>query len=87
MVSWYKHARACACACAEAKWPNLGPVSRRSVAEAPVTVTIALTAKEPGAPEGKVLRQALFAGRSTPPPVTATRRRRPPPSTGPNAPR
>jgi hypothetical protein len=38
---------------------NLAPVSRRSVAEALVTVTIALTAKRPGTPEGKVLRQAL----------------------------
>jgi hypothetical protein len=35
-------------------------VSRRSVAEALVTVTIALTAREPGAPDAKVLRQALF---------------------------
>ena len=40
--------------------PSLAPVSRRSVAEALVTVTVALSAKEPGAPEGKVLRQALF---------------------------
>jgi|HubBroStandDraft_1064217.scaffolds.fasta_scaffold17667_2 integrase len=38
-----------------------GAASRRSVAEALVTVTVALSAKEPGAPEGKVLRQALFA--------------------------
>jgi hypothetical protein len=37
-----------------------GAVSRRSVAEALVTVTITLSAKEPGAPEGKVLWQALF---------------------------
>ena len=57
LVTWYEHARAYA----EAKWPNLAPVSRRSVAEALVTVTIALSAKEPGAPEGKVLRTALFA--------------------------
>jgi len=57
MVTWYEHARAYA----EAKWPNLAPVSRRSVAEALVTVTIALTTKEPGAPEPRVLRQALFA--------------------------
>ena len=57
MVTWYAHARAYA----EAKWASLAPVSRRSVAEALVTVTIALTAKEPGAPEAKVLRQALFA--------------------------
>jgi hypothetical protein len=57
MTTWYTHARAYA----EAKWPNLAPVSRRSVAEALVTVTIALSAKEPGAPEPRVLRQALFA--------------------------
>jgi hypothetical protein len=57
MVTWYAHARAYA----EAKWGGLARVSRRSVAEALVTVTIALCVKEPGAPEGKVLRQALFA--------------------------
>ncbi|MBV9854898.1 MAG: tyrosine-type recombinase/integrase [Streptosporangiaceae bacterium] len=55
-VTWYVHARDYA----EAKWPNLAPVSRRSVAEALVTVTIALAGKEPDAPEPKVLRQALF---------------------------
>jgi integrase len=55
-VTWYEHARAYA----EAKWPNLAPVSRRSVAEALVTVTIALTGKEKGAPEPGVLRRALF---------------------------
>jgi integrase len=71
MVTWYAHARAYA----EAKWPNLAPVSRRSVAEALVTVTIALTTKEPGTPEGKVLRQALFAWAFNP----ATRDTDPPP--------
>ena len=71
MITWYEHARAYA----EAKWPNLAPVSRRSVAEALVTVTIALTAKEPGAPEPKVLRQALFAWAFNP----ATRDTDPPP--------
>ena len=62
----------------EAKWANLAPVSRRSVAEALVTVTIALSTKEPGAPDPKVLRQAPFgwafnpANRdSTPPPHIA----------------
>ena len=73
MVTWYEHARAYA----EAKWPNLAPVSRRSVAEALVTVTVALTAKEPGAPEGKVLRQALFGWAFNP----ATRQLNPPPET------
>jgi integrase len=71
MITWYEHARAYA----EVKWPNLAPVSRRSVAEALVTVTIALTGKEPGAPEGKVLRQALFAWAFNP----ATRDTDPPP--------
>ncbi|HEU5386603.1 MAG TPA: hypothetical protein VFV73_11925 [Streptosporangiaceae bacterium] len=56
-VTWYAHARAYT----EAKWANLAPVSRRSVAEALVTVTIALAAKEPGAPDPTVLRQALFS--------------------------
>ncbi len=74
MITWYEHARAYA----EAKWPNLAPVSRRSVAEALVTITIALAAKEPGAPEAKVLRQALFgwafnpATRDTYPPAEIT---------------
>ena len=71
MITWYEHARAYA----EAKWPNLAPVSRRSVAEALVTVTIALTTKEPGAPEPNVLRQALFAWAFNP----ATRGTDPPP--------
>ena len=71
-VTWYAHARAYT----EAKWANLAPVSRRSVAEALVTVTIAISRKEPGAPEAKVLRQALFAwafnpARDTSPPEIA----------------
>ncbi|HVT68756.1 MAG TPA: site-specific integrase, partial [Trebonia sp.] len=57
LVTWYQHARTYT----EAKWPNLAPVSRRSVAEALVTVTVALSAKEKGAPEPRVLRRALFA--------------------------
>ena len=71
MVTWYQHARTYA----EAKWPNLAPVSRRSVAEALVTVTIALTSKEPGAPEPTVLRAALFGWAFNP----ATREQAPPP--------
>jgi integrase len=71
IITWYEHARAYA----EAKWPNLAPVSRRSVAEALVTVTIALASKEPDAPEPKVLRQALFAWAFNP----ATRDTAPPP--------
>jgi integrase len=71
VISWYTHARAYT----EAKWVNLAPVSRRSVAEALVTVTVALSAKEPGAPEPRVLRQALFAWAFNP----ATRDTTPPP--------
>jgi len=71
MITWYQHARAYT----EAKWPVLAPVSRRSVAEALVTVTIALTDKGSGAPEGTVLRTALFAWAFNP----ATREATPPP--------
>jgi hypothetical protein len=71
VISWYAHARAYT----EVKWGNLAPVSRRSVAEALVTVTIALTRKEPGAPDPEVLRQALFAWAFNP----ATRGITPPP--------
>jgi hypothetical protein len=58
------------------------------VAEALVTVIIALTAKEPGAPDAKVLRQALFSWAFNP----ATRQLDQPPETAPapagqNAPR
>ena len=69
-VTWYAHARSYT----EVKWANLAPVSRRSVAEALVTVTIALSAKEPGAPEPKALRQALFGWAFNP----ATRQLDPP---------
>jgi integrase len=55
-------------------WAGLAPVSRRSVAEALVTVTIALTAKQKGAPKPRVLRQALFAWAFNP----ATREQVPP---------
>ena len=73
-VTWYEHARNYA----EAKWAALAPVSRRSVAEALVTVTVALTAKPKGAPEGRVLRQALFGWAFNP----ATRQLDPPPEIG-----
>ena len=48
-VTWYEHARSYA----EAKWPTLAPVSRRSVAEALVTVTVALSGKEKGRARGQ----------------------------------
>jgi hypothetical protein len=71
VITWFAHARAYT----EVKWANLAPVSRRSVAEALVTVTVALATKEPGAPEPTVLRQALFAWAFNP----ATRDITPPP--------
>ena len=71
LVTWYQHARTYT----EAKWGGLAPVSRRSVAEALVTVTVALSAKEPGAPDARVLRQALFGWAFNP----ATRQLDPPP--------
>ena len=84
MITWYEHARRYA----EAKWAGLAPVSRRSVAESLVTVTIALTAKEKGAPEGRVLRQALFGWAFNPATRERTRRARsPPPWAGWPAPR
>jgi integrase len=51
--------------------PGLPPVG----GEALVTVTVALTGKEPGAPDAKVLRQALFGWAFNP----ATRQLDPPP--------
>jgi integrase len=71
VITWYQHSRAYT----EVKWGNLAPVSRRSVAEALVTVMIALATKEPGAPEPRVLRQALFNWAFNP----ATRDITPPP--------
>ena len=53
--SWYEHARAYA----EMKWPDLAPKSRRSVAEALTTITLALVAGG-GGPEPEVTRRALF---------------------------
>jgi hypothetical protein len=67
MVTWYEHARAYA----EAKWPNLAPVSRRSVAEALVTVTIAL---RPAACGGVTVAELRGAGDRGRPPRRARRR-------------
>jgi hypothetical protein len=50
-VTWYAHARSYA----EAKWPNLAPDSRRSVAEALVTVTVALARKHRAAHETRTI--------------------------------
>jgi hypothetical protein len=56
-VTWYEHARAYA----DAKWPHLAPISRRSVAEALTTVTVALVRDRRGAPDPALLRRSLFA--------------------------
>ena len=55
-LTWYEHARAYA----EAKWPHLAPISRRSTAEALTTVTVALVRDRRGAPDPAMLRRALF---------------------------
>ena len=56
-LTWYEHARAYA----EAKWPHLAPISRRSVAESLTTVTVALVRDRRGAPDPALLRRSLFA--------------------------
>ena len=56
-LTWYEHARAYT----EAKWPHLAPISRRSVAEALTTVTVALVRDRRGAPDPALLRRSLFA--------------------------
>ena len=55
-----------------------GPKSLSAEPRRLVTFTIALTTKESGAPDGKVLRQALFSWAFFRPPASSTRRRRPP---------
>jgi integrase len=55
-VSWYDHARAYS----QMKWPGLAAKSRRSVAEALTTITLALTGPRRNAPRPDLLRQALF---------------------------
>jgi integrase len=54
--SWYDHARAYA----DMKWPDLAPKSRRSVAEALTTITLASTPACAGGPGPQVRRRALF---------------------------
>ena len=83
-VTWYKQARAST----EVKWASLAPASRRPVAEALVTVTVALTARSAARPRARCYGRRCSPGRSTPPLATRSRRRRPPPHlTGRNAPR
>ena len=55
-ITWYEHARAYT----DAKWPHLAPISRRSIAEALTTVTIALVRDRRGAPDPALLRRSLF---------------------------
>jgi integrase len=69
--TWYEHA----CAYADAKWPHLAPISRRSIAEALTTVTIALVRDRRGAPDPAVLRRSLFSWAFNP----GTRNLTPPP--------
>ncbi|WP_018506244.1 tyrosine-type recombinase/integrase [Parafrankia discariae] len=60
--TWYVHA----CAYAEMKWPHAAATSRRSMAEALTTLTIALTTNVRGRPDDDVLRRALFGWAFTP---------------------
>ncbi len=55
--TWYEHARSYA----DFKWPHLAPISRRSVAEALTTITVALVRDRRGAPDPALLRRSLFA--------------------------
>lgn len=54
--SWYEHARAYS----EMKWPAAAAKTRRSMAEALTTVTVAMVSTTRGAPEAAMLRTALF---------------------------
>ena len=72
-VTWYEHARAYS----QMKWPDLAAKSRRSVAEALTTITLALAEPGPRPPEPALLRHALLCyafnhaspGRPAPAPV------------------
>jgi hypothetical protein len=55
-VTWYDHARAYS----QMKWPDLAAKSRRSVAEALTTITLALTGNLPEQLDPALLRQALL---------------------------
>src|SRR5262249_11216239 len=55
-VSWFEHA----CAYVEMKWPRAAAKSRKSIAEAMTTVTLALLTKRRGKPDGEALRSALY---------------------------
>jgi integrase len=55
-ATWYEHARAYA----QMKWPDLAAKSRRAVAEALTTITLALTEGHRKFPDPALLRRALF---------------------------
>ncbi len=72
-ITWYEHARAYT----DAKWPHLAPISRRSIAEALTTVTVALVRHLARGPDPAVLRRSLFGWAFNP----GTRNLTPPPET------
>ena len=55
-VSWFEHA----CGYVEMKWPRAAAKSRKSIAEAMTTVTLALLANRRGRPDDDSLRTALY---------------------------
>lgn len=55
-VSWFEHA----CAYVAMKWPRAAAKSRKSIAEAMTTVTLALLTKRRGRPDDETLRRALY---------------------------
>ncbi len=55
-VSWFEHA----CGYVEMKWPRAAAKSRKSIAEAMTTVTLALLANRRGRPDDDSLRRALY---------------------------
>jgi hypothetical protein len=55
-ISWYEHARAYI----DMKWPRAAANTRRSAVEALATVTPVLVTSSAGAPDPKVLRDALI---------------------------
>jgi integrase len=70
-TSWFQHA----CDYVAMKWPRAAAKSRKSIAEAMTTVTLALLANRRGRPEDEALRAALYgwvfspAHRSADPPA------------------
>jgi hypothetical protein len=75
-ISWFQHA----CDYVDMKWPRAAAKSRKSIAEAMTTVSLALLANRRGRPDDEALRAALYgwvfspAHRSAeaPPEISAT---------------